>query len=64
MLSLGEGKDVVLADKYTIFVNDDGDGKTATPSSLEKNFNATEYNSTVFVFEDDKDELLRSTSTR
>ena len=28
VLSLGEGKDVVLADKYTIFVNDDGDGKT------------------------------------
>ena len=58
VLSLGEGKDVVLADKYTIFVNDDGDGKTATPSSLEKNFNATEYNSTVFVFEDDKDEAV------
>ena len=58
VLSLGEGEDVVLADKYTIFVNDDGDGKTATPSSLEKNFNATEYNSTVFVFEDDKDEAV------
>ena len=58
VLSLGEGKDVVLADKYTIFVNDDGDGKTATPSSLEKNFNATEYDSTVFVFEDDKDEAV------
>ena len=58
VLSLGEGKDVVLADKYTIFVNDDGDGKTATPSSLEKNFNATEYNSTVFVFEDDNDEAV------
>ena len=58
VLSLGEGKDVVLADKYTIFVNDDGDGKTATPSSLEKNFNATEYDSTVFVFEDDNDEAV------
>ena len=49
VLSLGEGKDVVLADKYTIFVNDDGDGKTATPSSLEKNFNATEYNNRLRV---------------
>ena len=64
VLSLGEGKDVVLADKYTIFVNDDGDGKTATPSSLEKNFNATEYDSTVFVFEDDNDEAVEIMSTR
>ena len=59
VLSLGEGKDdVVLADKYTIFVNDDGDGKTTTPSSLAKNFNSTEYASTVYVFEDDNDEAV------
>lgn len=59
VLSLGEGKDdVVLADKYTIFVNDDGDGKTTTPSSLAKNFNSTEYDSTVYVFEDDNDEAV------
>ena len=57
VLSLGSN-DVVLADSYKIFVNDDGDGKTATPSSLEKNFNATEYDSTVFVFEDDNDEAV------
>ena len=58
VLSLGDGKDVVLADKYTIFVNDDGDGKTTTPSSLAKNFNSTEYDSTVYVFEDDNDEAV------
>ena len=58
VLSLGEGKDVVLADKYTIFVNDDGDGKTTTPSSLAKNFNSTEYDSIVYVFEDDNDEAV------
>ena len=58
VLSLGGGKDVVLADKYTIFVNDDGDGKTTTPSSLAKDFNSTEYDSTVYVFEDDNDEAV------
>ena len=57
VLSLGSN-DVVLADKYTIFVNDDGDGKTTTPSSLAKNFNSTEYASTVYVFEDDNDEAV------
>ena len=56
---LGLGKDnVVLADSYKIFVNDDGDGKTTTPSSLAKNFNSTEYDSTVYVFEDDNDEAV------
>ena len=58
VLSLGKSNDVVLADKYTIFVNDDGDGKTTTPSSLAKNFNSTEYDSTVYVFEDDNDEAV------
>ena len=58
VLSLGDGKNVVLAGKYTIFVNDDGDGKTTTPSSLAKNFNSTEYDSTVYVFEDDNDEAV------
>ena len=60
VLSLGEGKDdVVLADKYTIFVNDDGDGKTTTPSSLAKNFGVDgTYSENVFVFEDDNDEAV------
>ena len=59
VLSLGEGNDVVLADKYTIFVNDDGDGKTTTPSSLAKNFGVDgTYSETVFVFEDDNDEAV------
>ena len=59
VLSLGEGNDVVLADKYTIFVNDDGDGKTTTPSSLAKNFGVDgTYSENVFVFEDDNDEAV------
>ena len=58
VLSLGNN-DVVLADKYTIFVNDDGDGKTTTPSSLAKNFGKDgTYSDTVFVFEDDNDEAV------
>ena len=58
VLSLGNN-DVVLADKYTIFVNDDGDGKTTTPSSLAKNFGKDgTYSETVFVFEDDNDEAV------
>ena len=59
VLSLGEGNNVVLADKYTIFVNDDGDGKTTTPSSLAKNFGKDgTYSGDVFVFEDDNDEAV------
>ena len=58
VLSLGSN-DVVLADKYTIFVNDDGDGKTTTPSSLAKNFGKDgTYSGDVFVFEDDNDEAV------
>ena len=57
VLSLGSN-DVVLADSYKIFVNDDGDGKTTTPSSLAKNFNSTEYDGAVYVFEDDNDEAV------
>ena len=58
VLSLGSN-DVVLADSYKIFVNDDGDGKTTTPSSLAKNFGVDgTYDQTVFVFEDDNDEAV------
>ena len=58
VLSLGSN-DVVLADSYKIFVNDDGDGKTTTPSSLAKNFGVDgTYFENVFVFEDDNDEAV------
>ena len=58
VLSLGSN-DVVLADSYKIFVNDDGDGKTTTPSSLAKNFGKDgTYSENVFVFEDDNDEAV------
>ena len=59
VLSLGKNNDVVLADSYKIFVNDDGDGKTTTPSSLAKNFGVDgTYSENVFVFEDDNDEAV------
>ena len=58
VLSLNKN-DVVLADSYKIFVNDDGDGKTTTPSSLAKNFGKDgTYSGDVFVFEDDNDEAV------
>ena len=58
VLSLGSN-DVVLADSYKIFVNDDGDGKTTTPSSLARNFGVDgTYSENVFVFEDDNDEAV------
>ena len=58
VLSLGSN-DVVLADSYKIFVNDDGDGKITTPSSLAKNFGVDgTYSENVFVFEDDNDEAV------
>lgn len=58
VLSLNKN-DVVLADSYKIFVNDDGDGKTTTPSSLAKNFGVDgTYSENVFVFEDDNDEAV------
>ena len=58
VLSLNKN-DVVLADSYKIFVNDDGDGKTTTPSSLAKNFGVYgTYSGDVFVFEDDNDEAV------
>ena len=58
VLSLSKN-DVVLADSYKIFVNDDGDGKTTTPSSLAKNFGVDgTYSESVFVFEDDNDEAV------
>ena len=58
VLSLGSN-DVVLADSYKIFVNDDGDGKTTTPSSLARNFGVDgTYSKNVFVFEDDNDEAV------
>jgi len=58
VLSLGSN-DVVLADSYKIFVNDDGDSKTTTPSSLAKNFGVDgTYSENVFVFEDDNDEAV------
>ena len=37
VLSLNKN-DVVLADSYKIFVNDDGDGKTTTPSRLARDY--------------------------
>ena len=56
VLTFKTDKDVVLADNYKIFVNDDGDGKTTTPSSLARDFNEAEYDSTVYVYLNDNEE--------
>ena len=56
VLTLGD-KAVVLADSYTIFLNDDGDGKTTTPSKLERDYE-TGYTGAIYVFEDDNDEAV------
>ena len=56
VLTFKTDKDVILADNYKIFVNDDGDGKTTTPSSLARDFNEAEYDSTVYVYLNDNEE--------
>ena len=58
VLDFGKKNDVTLADDYQIFVNDDGDGKTTTPSSLERDFNKDEYSSTVYVYLNDDEEAV------
>ena len=56
VLSLGS-YDIVLADDYTIFLNDDGDGKTTTPSKLARDYEYG-YTGTIYVYEDDNDEAI------
>ena len=50
--------DIVLADDYTIFLNDDGDGKTTTPSKLARDYEKTAYKGTIYVYENDNDEAV------
>ena len=57
VLSFGK-TDIVLADDYTIFLNDDGDGKTTTPSKLARDYEKTAYNGTIYVYENDNDEAV------
>ena len=52
------GEDIVLADNYTIFRNDDGDGKTITPNKFANDFKTTQYTGVVYVYENDNDEAV------
>ncbi|MBM6681964.1 S-layer homology domain-containing protein [Pseudoflavonifractor capillosus] len=57
VLAIGD-EDIVLADNYTIFRNDDGDGKTITPNKFANDFKDSTYTGTVYVYEDDNDEAV------
>ena len=57
VLTFGD-TDIVLADNYTIFRNDDGDGKTITPNKFANDFKDSTYTGTVYVYEDDNDEAV------
>ena len=56
VLTFGD-TDIVLADNYTIFLNDDGDGKTTTPSKLARDYESG-YTGIIYVYENDDDEAL------
>ena len=49
--------DIVLADGYTIFYNDDGDAETWTASRLEREF-GSDFDGIIYVFEDDDDQAV------
>ena len=51
-------EDLVLADDYTIFFNDDGDGETMTASSLARDYDDEDscFTGHIYVFENDDDE--------
>ena len=56
VLTFGD-TDIVLADNYTIFLNDGGDGKTTTPSKLARDYESG-YTGIIYVYENDDDEAL------
>ena len=56
VLSLGKN-DLVLADDYKIFLNDDGTGKTGSASKLARDYEKG-YTGVIYVFENDKDEAV------
>ena len=49
--------DIVLADGYTIFYNDDGDAETWTASRLAREFGSS-FDGIIYVFEDDDDQAV------
>ena len=55
VLTLGKQADLVLADDYKIFLNDDGTGKTGSASKLARDYE-NGYTGVIYVFENDKDE--------
>ena len=57
VLTLGKQADLVLADDYKIFLNDDGTGKTGSASKLARDYEKG-YTGVIYVFENDKDEAV------
>ena len=49
--------DIVLADGYIIFYNDDGDAETWTASRLAREFGSS-FDGIIYVFEDDDDQAV------
>ncbi len=56
VITLGD-VEIVLADSYSIFYNDDGDAESWTASKLEREFEDG-FSGTIFVFEDDDDQAV------
>ena len=52
VLSFG-GVDLALADEYTIFLNDDGTGKTTTPSRLARDYDDVNFKGVISAVYDD-----------
>ena len=57
VLSFSGVANLVLADDSKIFVNDDGDYKTTTPSKLARDYESG-YTGIIYVYENDDDEAL------
>ena len=56
VIAIGD-EDIVLADSYTIFYNDDGDAETWTASRLAREFGSS-FDGIIYVFEDDDDQAV------
>ena len=50
-------EDLVLADDYTVFNNDDGTGETITPSTLDRDFEDGGFYGHIYAFLDDNEEV-------
>lgn len=57
VISIGSD-DIVLADSYTIFFNDEGDAETWTASKLEREYDDDAFVGYISVFENDDDQAV------